>query len=355
MHAGAGIESIGLDKIRLYTNDFSVLAKANLQIKPHNVDMSTGRSISNNIAYYTHHGIPIEGKGAFNNTDGVNLDIEHGYLAIEFNPLKRINGNNYFPIDSEKLNESIDQIAIHVKDTVGINFNINNAKVSRLDICRNIETERPFIDYLGALDTMIDPKYMRVVDSETYSGYWKKKNRSRQYVLYDKLHELRIRQKVNPKTLGIRAKNVLRGELRFMNSRTVRNALETMTINQLRESDHLHHLTDRYKAIITKDVFKYNSEMGVLPALDDLRASLLAVHDKYKRDTITHWLATNTNLREYSLPFIRQVIESAGIMNRQNIHKNMQKVRQLFGITGASGEMPSYEQLIDEIHAKLVA
>jgi len=343
-----------LDKVRFFADDFQLMECHNLTLKRHNLD-SKGKPVSEAIAYYDYNGAPVEGKGAFNNSNGINIDIQNGYLAIEYNPPKLINGNNYLAVTPEQLDVSIDYVDSHVRNSVGINFNIDNAKLSRIDLCKNIETDRSFEDYLGALDAMIDPRYMPIIDSETNEGYWKKKNRSFQVVFYDKLQELRNNQKIKPASLGIQSANIMRGELRFMNPRKVRNALETHTIFQLRQTDHFDHLEERYKAIMSKDIFKYSSDRGILGDFDDLRASLLAVHQRYKRDTIIHWLAMNTEIRQHTFQHIRQIIESSGIMNRQNVHKNMQKVRHLFEVKGEGAGMPSYTSLVDEIYTKLVA
>ena len=343
-----------LDKIRLYTRDFQVMKTNHLTLKRHNLD-SKGEPVSSAIAYYSHAGMPVEGTGAFNNTGGVNLDIYKGCLFVEFNPSKVLNGHNYFIVSSEELNESIDRIGNHVKNIVGINFNIDKAKLSRIDLCKNIKTESPFNIYRDALDTMIDPRYMPIIDSQTDKGYWKKKNKSRQYVFYDKLQELKNVQKINPESIGINSANIMRAELRFMKASVVRNALETETVNQLRQIEHFHHLEDRYKAIMSKDVFKNDSKTGILSAFDDLRGSLIAVHKWHERDAIVYWAAVNSDLKQYPISFIRRIVESAGIINRQNIDKNMQKIRQLFGATREPTEMRSYESLMDELYGQLVA
>jgi len=49
------------------------------------------------------------------------------------------------------------------------------------------------------------------------------------------------------------------------------------------------------------------------------------------------------------------MIESAGILNRINVYKNIKMISEIFSMSKASEEVPSYSALLDELYTELVA
>ncbi len=343
-----------IDKFRVYTGDYTVNPHAHLSLKPHAINQSTGKPVSDAIAYIDTSGKVHEGKGAFRNTEHFNLDIDsRGFLAIEFNPSKIIHGHNYFAVNQDGLNTAIDTIASEVH-SLGINFSINALNLSRVDLARNAKISHPYSQYAHALEMALHPRYMPIHDAETDMGYFKMANKSRQYVFYDKLQELRESQFIEPESIGVQTPYVTRGELRFMHPKTTKKALGLNTLGEIRTQDGFNSLSDTYKRVMSKDVFRMDNAKQLIEA-DSYVDSLVSIAENREKGAVLLWLATHSELRQFSITEIQVMIESAGILNRVNVYKNVKMVSELFSMSKPSKEIPSYSALLDELYSELVA
>ena len=344
---------IMIDKLRLYTDDYSVKPRAHLSLKPHAINQSTGEPVSDAIAYIDTGRNEHRGKGAFHNSGHYNLDIGHGYLAIELNPSKVVHGHNYFAVNKDGLNSAIDTVSKEVH-SLGIDFSTNALNLSRVDLARNAKISHPYAQYEQALEIILRPRYMPIHDAETDTGYYKMANKSRQYVFYDKLQELRQSQSIEPESIGIQTPYVTRGELRFMNPRTTQKALGLNTVGEIRTLDGFNSLTDTYKRVMSKDVFRMSDAKNLIQA-DGYVDSLISIAENRKKGAVLLWLATHSELRKYSIAEIQVMIESAGVLHRSNIYDNIKMVSDIFSMGKASEDVPSYSALLDELYTELVA
>ena len=346
---------IMIDKLRLYTDDYSVKPRAHLSLKPHAINQSTGEPVSDAIAYIDTSRNVHQGKGAFHNSKHFNLDIDQrGFLAIELNPSKVVHGHNYFAVNEDGLNTAIDTVSKEVH-SLGIDFSINALNLSRVDLARNAKISHPYTQYEQALEIILRPRYMPIHDAETDTGYFKMANKSRQYVFYDKLQELRGSQDIEPESIGIQTPYVTRGELRFMNPKTTKKALDLNTVGEIRTLVGFNSLSDTYKRVMSKDVFRMQDAKHLVEA-DGYVDSLISIAENVRsKGAVLLWLATHSELRQYSPAEIQVMIESAGILHRNNVAKNMKMVTDIFSMSKPSKEIPSYSALLDELYTELVA
>ncbi len=343
-----------IDKFRVYTREYTVNPQANLSLKPHAIDQRTGEPVSDAIAYIDTSGKVHEGKGAFRNTDHFNLDIDQrGFLAIEFNPSKVVHGHNYFAVNKDGLNSAIDTVSSEVH-SLGINFSINALELSRVDLARNAKISHPYAQYEQALEIILRPRYMPIHDAETDTGYFKMANKSRQYVFYDKLQELRESQFIEPESIGVQTPYVTRGELRFMNPRTTKKALGLDTIGEIRTLDGFNSLSDTYRRVMSKDVFRMDNAKHLIEA-DGYVDSLISIAENREKGAVLKWLATHSELRQFSIAEIQVMVESAGILTRNSVYTNVKMVTEIFSMSKPSKEIPSYSALLDELYTELVA
>jgi hypothetical protein len=343
-----------IDKFRVYTGDYSVKPRANLSLKPHAINQSTGRPVSDAIAYIDTSRKVHQGKGAFHNSEHFNLDIDQrGFLAIEFNPSKIVHGHNYFAVNKDGLNTAIDTISSEVH-SLGIDFSINALELSRVDLARNAKISHPYSQYAHALEMALHPRYMPIHDAETDMGYFKMANKSRQYVFYDKLQELRKEQSIEPESIGIQTPFVTRGELRFMNPRTTKKALGLDTIGEIRTLDGFNSLTDTYKRVMSKDVFRIDDQERMADA-DNLIESLAYIFERCPKGAVKMWLMVNSQAFQYSMSEIKDMIETGTTLSRQSIYNNMQSIGDILAMSKSAKEIPSYSALLDELYTELVA
>ena len=271
-----------LDKVHLYTNDFQPLPRAKFEIEPCKIDNVTGEVINEQILWYEGK-TPKIGRKAYNNDYGANITIKNGLLSVYYNPSTMMLGNNFHPTSHKQIAQSIDNIK-NAFTEIGIKANVDTCKLSRIDLCRNMETDYNLDIYKPALD-LITPKWMPETDPTIKSGYWLKANRSLAFCLYDKLGQV-ISEKIDPLSLGIQSPNVTRNELRLVNHRTIKNLLSIESVNELNTQEHFHHRLDVYKQIQTDRFFRIKDFDRTLRTHEDDRDMLCALREQYPNKAV---------------------------------------------------------------------
>jgi len=139
-----------------------------------------------------------------------------------------------------------------------------------------------------------------------------------------------------------------------MNPKTTKKALGLDTIGEIRTMDGFNSLSDTYRRVMSKDVFRMSDAKNLIQA-DGYVDSLVSIAENREKGAVLLWLATHSELRQYSPAEIQVMIESAGILHRNNVAKNMKMVSEIFSMSKDSKEIPSYSALLDELYSELVA
>jgi hypothetical protein len=182
--SGLPMNATGLDKIILRTSEFDVRKNADLDVVRSTVDNVTGEELYPGVLWRNGF-IPVKGRKAYNNNHpGISITITPGRLKIVFNPNVIIFGDNLRTVNYDQFLESID-IVDDSLNQVGISTNIENCKLSRVDLCRDIEVDHSFELYQAAFQ-MVSPKYMSRKNSTFLDGYFRIQNSARQYCYYHK-------------------------------------------------------------------------------------------------------------------------------------------------------------------------
>jgi len=182
--SGTPTNTTGLDKIILRTREFDVRKNAALDIVLSTVDNVTGEELYPGVLWRNAL-TPVKGRKAYNNNyRGISITIYPGRLKVEFNPNVIIFGDNLRAVNYEQFMESIN-IVENSLNQVGISTNIENCKLSRIDLCRDIEVEHSYELYQSAFQ-MVSPKYMSRKNSTFKEGYFRIQNSARQYCYYHK-------------------------------------------------------------------------------------------------------------------------------------------------------------------------
>jgi len=182
--SGSLINATGLDKVIIRTSEFDVRKNAELDIVLSTVDNVTGMDLYPNVLWRNGFS-QVKGRKAYNNNyTGIGMTIRPGSLKIEFNPNVIIFGDNLRSVNYEQFMESIN-IVENSLNQVGISTNIENCKLSRIDLCRDIEVEHSYELYQSAFQ-MVSPKYMSRKNSTFKEGYFRIQNSARQYCYYHK-------------------------------------------------------------------------------------------------------------------------------------------------------------------------
>jgi len=275
-----------IDTVRIFTKDFEVDSGARLKLKPGVVDIESGQTEGSNWLYRDKSGNDIQGSGAYLNSDKYNLDIDKYGLKVKFTPAKGLYGCNYYSINNSQLAIVSEEIQRDLQDH-GIHLNLHHADVSRLDLARNIHTEQPVKAY-EQLFGFLNGKRMK---SAHHPGYHRFGNRARQCVFYDKLQEVERFQGVDLSKHGIPNRPTLRGELRFLNGRTVKRDLECSRLSELYNKDCYEGLRDKYRHYLRELVFRHKGECKLSLNYQQELEFLRELREMKKRNVVADYLA----------------------------------------------------------------
>jgi len=274
-----------IDTLKLHSRDFEVGQSADLKLRPGVVDMKTGEVENSFDLYKNRSGQVVSGSGAYLNTELFNLDISQRGLHIKFTPAKNFYGTNYYSINSSQLKFISEEIQKTLKES-DIHLNLEESEVSRIDLCKNIHTDQPFIAY-QELFSFLEGKRMK---STQYGSYFRYGNKSRQTVFYDKIEELN-NQHIDLKRYDIPQEDTLRGELRFLNKKTVKRDLPATKLVQLQNKDTYEDMRDSYRHYIKDLVFRSKGEDKLKFNFRKEVELLKAIKEKSKRNAIVEYLS----------------------------------------------------------------
>jgi len=243
---------IMIDKIIAYTREFSIDVDAEFKIVPCSIDNNSGEESNPTVLW--HNGFNyVYGRRAFINRHGVSVEIENGRLKFLFNPSSIMFGNNFKTVTFDELEESVKRVEI-ILSALGIHINLNACKLSRVDLCCNIELDHDVNLYRSPLQ-IISPKFMPKKRFHLADGSYTVTNKSRQYTFYDKVKQMKSKR-IDLEVFDVETRNIMRCEVRFMNHKSVKNSLNAETLGELSDRNSFTHIKNVFKNIMKNDFFR---------------------------------------------------------------------------------------------------
>jgi hypothetical protein len=246
----------GIDTLHLSLQGFEISRGALLEVQPSTFNAATKKK-RGDYPLWTADGETVTGARAYLNSEHWNVTVqprgEHAPLSpvclVSFSAGKLVTGSNYEPADFATVKAASKQLESELRDA-GIETNIERAKLTRLDACRNLSMDEPFKAYHPAL------KIIRVTRTENfdYGTTYLIKNGVHQTCFYDKRVEMKRKKR---KLDGLPA-NCLRVERRLMTGRKIRDVLGFGTVGELLEG--FEQVALAYKSALKKQVFKHSPE-----------------------------------------------------------------------------------------------
>ena len=283
-----------IDKIKAFTQDFKVGDCPHLKI--YNLcDLKTG--LEQGVKLFENSKGGVYGtKAVLNNGDldeklPFHLEINGYGVFLEFNPSLIYNDSkhNFYLVNNIQTKLIAEKIEGELKER-GLFFSVSDMKLSRVDLCKNIQTRYKFEIYNNLFEFMKGKR----TKSINYGGTYSFRNASREICFYDKVAELQECHGIYLRDFDIDSRlNVMRGELRLRKSKVVKNNLGIENLYNLYGESEYQHVKEQYKGIITDMIFsakKKNSDVQVemFPAIDLLREC----KEKYKRNSVNNFVAT---------------------------------------------------------------
>jgi len=210
-------EIIGIDKLRLSAREFKIDSIHNFTaIQNHHKDTEIP------LIYRYKNGNEIRANKMYFNGELANYTINRYGLKVEFNPNKIY--HNYKNANLSRLPNALKMIEKEAADNGLPYVNLTTSTVSRIDVCRQSEMDNNFLAYQPVFSMLKANRQL----TRDYGTTYNISNKSTGLVMYDKGKELNDKH-----SISIPEKNLMRGEVRYLNSKAVRSNLPVYYFSDL--------------------------------------------------------------------------------------------------------------------------
>jgi len=174
---------IGVDTINLKIADFDVDEGAELE-RRRSTNTGTGETDDRFLYRLGPNGAPVKGLRAFANLEDLSVTIRGVEdLSIQATFPKLIREDNIVPVHTADEFEAAMEEMYDRLEQFGIRANVASGRITRLDICRNIQTKMRLPEYAPALRRCSFPRTER---QEYEDGGFRWSNGSRELLFYAK-------------------------------------------------------------------------------------------------------------------------------------------------------------------------
>jgi len=236
--------NLGIDKIALFSNDFRINNLELLKYKAVGGEIlinDLGNLEQNPSPIYSDMlGNSINAKQLYQNGKFCSIDIENRKgLIVTFNPSKHHHAFNLANVGSDNFKQSMFDVQNELSNVYGIEANIENMNLTRVDIAKQYSMNLPLIQYPKAYSLI---KGSRTASLNYCDGHVQR-NKSHEAVFYNKQAEL-----LYNKVTAITPSNFLRAEARFKKGKKVEKTFNIKTLKelQLKSSDEINFMYNQY-------------------------------------------------------------------------------------------------------------
>jgi len=257
-----------VDSLKLSSDDFKVRPGASLTIQPATVDYSSGETKGEHLLWEG-DGSEVRGSKAYLNTDCINATIAPGrqegsssLLYVQCSLPKVARGSNFAPISEAEARDGIKGIERMLRDA-GVRFNVDQARLSRLDLFKNAYTDEPFSTYHDLL-SRLGTKRMQKRD---YGTSFLLSNTRAEVSVYDKIVEMEHRKESIeglPRTI--------RFESRLLTHRKIREFTGMETTSDL--LGEYGALGEHFQRAMRDNLFRWNPDELAVVLQSELEAEL---------------------------------------------------------------------------------
>lgn len=336
-----------IDTVRLYAGqDFKVSDECQLTVKPANHIPATGET-GKEFPLYRFRDQLINGQSAFLNDELVRVDINRNGLIVQTEVPKWFSEktSNFQPVSNSEFSEFRNSLKKRLEG-IGINFDFDNAKLSRVDLFKNGEMRKPLSSYFNILSRLDGGKArMKVFDYGAEGVTFG--NTQRGACFYDK--RLQLEQKGFP--VANIPNNILRGEIRFHRSGSVQKNLGGITtFRELQGNFDI--LNEIYKKQLMGLVFRLGEgKQQELKLIESQDAIMRKMINASKRGVIDRWVGATgapALLNEFgSISKMRKFISQ--YFPKGTVSKAMKEINFLLRVKMESGEVATNDSLYSEL------
>lgn len=340
---------IGIDKLILTTREFSINRAnlAGLTIKPAWYDLGEF-SQPEPLLFIDNFGRSVYGDGALLNDKLYTFDINRNGCRVIINPSKPWHPFNLVS-DTGTFANRITAVENQLKER-GILVNMAGAKINRLDIARNIQTNEPVRQYGGVFSLLNMPRAKRQTH---YPDGYATGNNSRGIIAYNKLEECRSQGH------DVVGDNMLRVELQNKKTDAVKRFLGLNSYSDLLNCG-IEEMATVYRKTIKNETFNIKTPLYEQPLIpfNDSMEIMIDLKERYPHSWegkyrkifgINELLKLHGTLENY----LKLVKEIAG--NRQQPKRVREDIQRQIVVRNALLKKCKSTSRYNEVLNKLVA
>ena len=279
----------GFDTVSLQLHEYAVKKSAPIDIFPATIQHESGELTGDYALFMDEKGKHVTGRKAVFNGEFLNLDIKpmgsEVKAFIRFS-LPKVQGqglDNFYPVSPERM-PVIMGLVQNELDCIGVECDIKDSKITRLDMFTNLSTPSSFNDYETILESMTALRKSKLPFKG--QGYlWRNKNE--QFCIYDKRVEMKKTKSIVPRGVP---KNSIRVERRLMRSRKIRAELDTDLGAYLFDPNFTKKAQDNYKNAINTNLFDKQVKNMPFVSTGGLVSSLNLFKSTQGRTWFSRWI-----------------------------------------------------------------
>lgn len=275
---------IGIDTIRIKLDKFTVKRSSALIM---NSEYNLSGEDKTDTLFRLEDGEEISARKAFLNSPKYNFEILKGINGtnafVHFSiPKVHNEKSNYEMIGKDDSYKVISKIESELRSS-GIITDLYNGKVSRLDICRNVITDKKYNEYDNVLNNLQMKRAVKKdLGKNVDTHLWK--NTLQEICLYDKHKEMTFKKN---DVSGVH-ENTVRCEIRLMRTRKVNDEFQFDNVESM--FDRYNELGTNYRKKLKTNIFKYDiSEFEVL-LKNEVVSRLNYFRSHYKRNAVNEFI-----------------------------------------------------------------
>ncbi len=350
------VSSLGIDKLQFLLPASDISFSPDFRATLHQtIEAATGEASGERLLYSA-DGRDFYGRRASLNTENFNFtvspcrDSADSICTVHFSA-GAYSDSNLEPLDAERCVD----LARHVERdlaSMGAELSLERAKVTRLDIARNVELSNPIDCYAPVFAALSCRKR---VDKKDFGGTgFLVGNKQWEIGFYDKGAEMEEKGHARAEC----PENTLRPELRLKRSAVIREAIGCDTLAELPKS--WTELRTAYAKHLTRDVFKPKEEEAIDRSLDayEMAVEVVSGPSVRKWQAFTRHSAPMHLVQEMGLGMAKHFIEDnlgldadseAGKKQIYRIHRDLDRAE--FALRNS--EVASSGRKVKELHWEL--
>lgn len=278
----------------------------------------------------------MKGAKAYVNTEHANISVNGYGVNVRFNPAIAFFGENKGNIESVSESEFgvvSDMIEREILSS-GIDADIKQAAVSRIDLQKTAHSKRDFATYSNVFRIMSATRLHARDYGETYTFM----NTQREVSFYNKLHAAMQSKNVyiaaTAHALHERGEHRMRCELRMKNKTVVEKCTGIRSFGDLRSNGAFDMLAKVYRDEVKNTVFKGADVTSHQTVFDfDMEVSkLLQLRKAYPKSYVDRWymslVMANPLLKDGGIDTVERVFTKAGV-HRNVILREKKKIIEM--------------------------